>query len=395
MRPGRHVEVVDMPPYKQMGEVPPKRHTAFRTEDGKLLREEVFGTEGFEGVESILYHHHPPTEVNELKGSRDVAPETWEPEQHRHHHFRCGKLGGDGDPIDARKVVMYNDEANLAMVNPTEDQDRFLRNGIADELWFVREGEGYLDTVFGEVYYKSGDYIYVPRGTTYKFRNPANHEFYLIESEDPIRIPDGFLNDRGQLVEGAPYSERDLHGPKSLITKNREGEFELDVKLGSQISTYELDNHPFDVVGWDGYNYPFTFNISDYEPITGKIHQPPPEHVTFEASSFEVISWVPRKVDYHPDAIPAPYYHSNIDTDEVIFYVEGEFSSREGITDESMTIHRRGLHHGPQPGSYEGSIGVEEVDETSVMIEADSPFETTEWAKRVDDSDYMFSWKEE
>jgi len=384
-----------MPPYKQMGEVPPKRHTAFRTEDGKLLREEVFGTEGFEGVESILYHHHPPTEVNELKGSRDVAPETWEPEQHRHHHFRCGKLGGDGDPIDARKVVMYNDEANLAMVNPTEDQDRFLRNGIADELWFVREGEGYLDTVFGEVYYKSGDYIYVPRGTTYKFRNPANHEFYLIESEDPIRIPDGFLNDRGQLVEGAPYSERDLHGPKSLITKNREGEFELDVKLGSQISTYELDNHPFDVVGWDGYNYPFTFNISDYEPITGKIHQPPPEHVTFEASSFEVISWVPRKVDYHPDAIPAPYYHSNIDTDEVIFYVEGEFSSREGITDESMTIHRRGLHHGPQPGSYEGSIGVEEVDETSVMIEADSPFETTEWAKRVDDSDYMFSWKEE
>ncbi|PSG98227.1 homogentisate 1,2-dioxygenase [Thermoplasmatales archaeon SW_10_69_26] len=383
-----------MPPYKQMGEVPPKRHTEFRTEDGKLLREEVFGTEGFEGVESILYHHHPPTEINSLEGRRNVAPEEWEPDQHRHHHFRAGKLGGDGDPIDARKVVLFNDEANVAMVNPSEDQDRFFRNAGADELWFVREGEGHLDTVFGELHYTSGDYIHVPRGTTYRFRNPAGHRFYLVESSDPIRIPDHFLNDRGQLVEGAPYSERDLHGPKQLITNDEEGDFELDVKVDEAISTYTLDNHPFDVVGWDGYNYPFTFNIADYEPITGKIHQPPPEHVTFEASSFELISWVPRKVDYHPDAIPAPYYHSNIDTDEVIFYVEGEFSSREGIGDESITIHRRGLHHGPQPGRYEGSIGVDEVEETSVMIEADSPFKTTKWAHQVDDSEYMFSWAE-
>ncbi len=383
-----------MPPYNKMGEVPPKRHTEFRTEEGQLLREEVFGTEGFEGVESILYHHHAPTEVNDLLGSRNVAPEAWEPEQHRHHHFRCGKIGGTGDAIDARRVVLFNDEANLAMVNPDEPMDRFFRNGGADELWFVREGEGYLDTVFGEVYYREGDYLHVPRGTTYRFRNATGHKFYLIETTDPIRVPKTFVNEWGQLVEGAPYSERDLHGPKNLITNNEEGSFELDVKIDDTISTYDLGNHPFDVVGWDGYNYPFTFNISDYEPITGKIHQPPPEHVTFETDSFEVISWVPRKVDYHPDAIPAPYYHSNIDTDEVIFYVEGEFSSREGISDESMTIHRRGLHHGPQPGRYEGSIGVEEVEETSVMIEADSPFKTTEWARRVDDADYPLSWQE-
>ncbi len=383
-----------MPPYMTMGQVPPKRHTEFRSEDGKLYREEVFGTEGFEGVESILYHHHPPTEVNELLGSRGVAPEPWEPEQHRHHHLRCGKIGGGGDAIDARRVVLFNDEVRLAMVVPDQPMERFFRNGGADELWFVREGEGYLDTVFGEVYYREGDYVHVPRGTTYRFRDATGHKFYLIESSDPIHIPHEFTNRWGQLLEGAPYSERDLHGPKDLITRDEEGAFELDVKIDDHISTYELDNHPFDVVGWDGYNYPFTFNISDYEPITGKIHQPPPAHITFETDSFEIISWVPRKVDYHPDAIPAPYYHSNIDTDEVIFYIGGEFSSREGISDASLTLHRRGLHHGPQPGRYEGSIGIEEVEETSVMIEADSPFQTTEHARQVDEDEYMFSWKE-
>lgn len=383
-----------MPHYMRMGEVPPKRHTQFRKEDGSLYKEEVFGTEGFEGVESILYHHHAPTRFKEVQGRKDVRPKLWDVGEYRHHHLRCGKVDSSGDPIEARRVVAVSDNCNLVVSTPTDTTDDLFRNGGADELWFVREGGGVLETVFGLLPYRQGDYIHIPRGTTYRFRDPVGDAFFMMESPGPIGFPDHYRNADGQFVEHSPYCERDLHGPSELITIDEEGEFTVHLKMDDEVTTFTTETHPFDVVGWDGYNYPFTFNISDYEPITGKIHQPPPAHVTFETDSFEIISWVPRKVDYHPDAIPAPYYHSNIDTDEVIFYVEGEFSSREGISDASITLHRRGLHHGPQPGRYEGSIGVEEVEETSVMIEADSPFKTTEHARQVDEDEYMFSWKE-
>ncbi len=383
-----------MPPYKQMGTIPPKRHTVFRDKDGELYREEVFGTEGFEGVQSILYHIHPPTAVTGLKGKRDVAPEQWSPSEHRHHHLQAGKVETTGDAIEARRVLMFSATCRVSVCNPTEPTEAFFRNGGADELWFVRQGEGKIDTVFGEIYYKEGDYIHIPRGTTYRFRRGQGHRFLLIESHEPITFPGKYVNQWGQFMEHAPYCERDLHGPRKLEPVDEQGPFELQLKMGDEISTYELQFHPFDVVGWDGCNYPFTFNISDFEPITGRIHQPPPVHATFVGKDFEVISWVPRKVDYHPDSIPAPYYHSNIDTDEAIFYVEGSFASREGIGEGSITLHRRGVHHGPQPGRYEGSIGVEEVEETAVMLEVGSPFKMTRYAKQVDDGDYPLSWEE-
>lgn len=382
-----------MPHYMRMGEVPPKRHTQFRKDDGSLYKEEVFGTEGFDGVESILYHHHAPTRFKEVKGRKDVAPKLWDVGEYRHHHLRCGKVDSSGDPIEARRVVAVSDNCNLIVSTPTETTDAFFRNGGADELWFVREGSGVLETVFGLLPYRQGDYIHIPRGTTYRFRDPVGDAFFMMESPGPIGFPDKYRNADGQFVEHSPYCERDIHGPSELITIDEEGTFTIHLKMDDEVTTFTTEAHPFDVVGWDGYNYPFTFNISDFEPITGRIHQPPPVHATFEGPGFEVISWVPRKVDYHPDSIPAPYYHSNIDTDEMIFYVEGEFASREGIDVASMTIHRKGLHHGPQPGRYEGSIGVDYVDETAVMIETEGGFTLTKHAKGVDDPDYMKSWQ--
>ncbi|MDX1611565.1 MAG: homogentisate 1,2-dioxygenase [Candidatus Thermoplasmatota archaeon] len=383
-----------MPPYMQIGQVPPKRHTQFRKEDGSLYREEVFGTEGFEGVESILYHEHEPTKVSKLKGSREMGTKAWRPKQHRHHHLRLGKVDAGGDFVEARRPVATSEECTLSVIKPTEGMTGFFRNATADELFFVKQGEGHFETVFGKLPYRAGDYVHMPRGTTYRLPGGDGQTFLLIESPGPITFPDKYLNKYGQFLEHSPYCERDLHGPTELIQSDEEGPFEIHVKTWDEVSVLEVPHSPLDVVGWDGYNYPFTFNIEDFEPITGRIHQPPPVHATFVGPGFEVISWVPRKLDYHPKSIPAPYYHANIDTDELIYYVEGNFTSRKGVDSESLTIHRRGLHHGPQPGRYEGSIGVEEAHETAVMIEAESHFELTEHAKGVDEADYMMSWTE-
>ncbi len=380
-----------MPYYVEMGEIPPKRHTQFRQPDGSLYREEVFGTEGFEGVQSILYHLRAPTDVQELKGTQPATTGAWSPGQHRHHHLRLGKVGGAGDLVDARRIVATSDELNVGIVAPTEPMERFFRNATADELWFVKEGEGTLETVFGRLPFEEGDYVMIPRGTTYRLPS-SGQRFLLMESPGPLTFPEEYRNDHGQFVESSPLCERDIHPPTELITEDAEGSYEVLVKTWDEVGVLEVPHHPLDVVGWDGCNYPFTFSIHDFEPITGRIHQPPPVHATFVGPGFEVISWVPRKLDYHPDSIPAPYYHANIDTDEAIYYVEGEFTSREGIGEESFTIHRRGLHHGPQPGRYEGSIGVTETDETAVMVETRGHLELTEHARDVDDASYPYSW---
>jgi homogentisate 1,2-dioxygenase len=384
-----------MPYYVEKGDIPPKRHITHEKPDGGLFREEVFGTEGFDGVQSILYHHHPPLRTTEVGASRDIRPGEWDVEAHRHHHLRTSKVDGRGPAHAARKVLAHNDHCTLEVAAPTEPMEGFYRNATADELWFVHEGSGTLETVFGEVPYEYGDYIHVPRGTTYRFPDARGDRFLVVTSPGPIQVPSKYRNEHGQLMEGSPYSERDLHPPSDLVTRDEEGEFDLTVRVDWEETPYVLDRHPFDVVGWDGCHYPYTFNIQDFEPITGKIHQPPPVHATFEGPGFMVGSFCPRKVDYHEDSIPAPYYHANIDTDEILYYVEGDFQSRKGITEGSITLHRRGLHHGPQPGIYEESVGTEAIDEYAVMVESEGHFQLTEHARGVDDGGYPYSWVED
>ncbi|PWK10339.1 homogentisate 1,2-dioxygenase [Tumebacillus permanentifrigoris] len=381
-----------MPFYQSLGEVPHKRHTQFRKQDGTLYREELMGTKGFSGISSLLYHANPPTQVKRVEKIRDLVleAETQGPLQHR--HFFTNRLEKGGDPIDGRTVLMFNDDVTIGLCQPTEPMNYFYRNGEQDEFLFVHEGEGQLETVFGTLPYHKGDYLVIPMGTTYRVVTATPSKFLVIESASAIETPKRYRNEFGQLLEHSPFCERDIRPPSALETHTESGEFEVRVKARGMLTAYFFEFHPLDVVGWDGYLFPYAFNIEDFEPITGRLHQPPPVHQTFQAHNFVICSFVPRLYDYHPQSIPAPYFHSNIESDEVLYYVDGNFMSRKGIEEGSITIHPMGIPHGPHPGTIEASIGKTETQELAVMVDTFRPLHIAKRAQDVEDPKYMMSW---
>jgi len=380
-----------MPFYQRLGEVPRKRHIQFR-ENGTLLTEEVMGLEGFTGNESILYHLQSPCRVMKLDGFEEIKRDEWLPDQHAHRHFKTGDVKPEGDEITGRRVLMWNNDVEISLCRPEKQMDYFFRNGEGDEVIFVHEGTGTLQTTFGDVPYKEGDYIVVPRGTTYRF-DPIGAQRYLVfETPGLIEIPKRYRNQYGQLVEGAPYYNRDIHPPTELRTVRKQGEFDVKVRVRGGYQTYVVDYHPFDVVGWDGYLYPWTFSVHDFEPITGRIHQPPPSHQTFQGQNFVICSFCPRKLDFDPEAVPIPYHHSNLQSEEMIYYVSGNFGSRKGVEVGSITLHPSGLPHGPQPGLAEKSIGLHETHELAVMCDTFHPLKLSKFAKGLDDGTYWRSW---
>ncbi len=379
--------------YRQMGLFPPKRHTTFRKEDGSLFREQVMGTKGFSGIQSILYHHDPPTAVLESKLIADIRPAYEEHQGLKHRHFHTAGIKTKGDPIDGRQFVLGNDDLLLGICKPIEEMKYYYRNGDGDELWFVHQGTGKLETLYGTLSYEPGDYLVIPIGTIYRvFPEPGETKFLVLESASSIFTPRRYRNEFGQLLEHSPFCERDFRGPEKLETHVEKGQYEVRTKSRGFLHSHILDHHPLDVVGWDGYLYPYAFNIRDFEPITGRIHMPPPIHQTFEGHQFVVCSFVPRLYDYHPEAIPAPYFHSNVDSDEVLYYVKGNFMSRKGIHEGSITLHPSGIPHGPHPSKIEASIGKKETLELAVMVDTFRPLKVVKQANQIEDKGYAYSW---
>jgi len=384
-----------MPHYHQLGEIPPKRHTQFRKPNGTLYSEEVFGTEGFSGNYSILYYNYPPTRVKKIEKSQPHLPEVWNEGVQRHHHLKSAQLARSGDAVLGRQTLMFNNDVVIGIAKPTTPMNYFYRDGDSDLVYFVHDGHGTLETNFGLLPYHEGDYIVIPRGTTFRFDLSADSSettFLVIEARGTIEPPRRYLNKNGQLLEHAPYCERDIRRPQELVVHTGPGEYEVCLKVGNTLTSYWYDFHPLNVVGWDGYEYPWIFNIADFEPITGRVHQPPPVHQTFQGPNFVICSFVPRKLDYHPLSIPVPYNHSNIDSEEMIYYVNGNFGSRRGIERASITLHPRGIPHGPQPGAVEKSLGAERTEELAVMVDTFHPLTLTNFARSIDDSSYPYSW---
>ncbi len=385
-----------MPIYHKLGKIPQKRHVQFKQPDGTLYKEQVIGTEGFSGISSILYHINPPTKVKSIKGVTELTREPWEEKTLRHFHFRTLDTVPEGDPISGRKVIMFNNDVSLGICIPKAQMDYFYKNGEGDEIIFVHEGKGRMESQYGVLDYQEGDYIIIPRGVIHRFLLKSEKtRFLVIESASPVETPRRYRNTYGQLLEHSPFCERDFRLPETLVTKDEKGEFLVKIKKSNCLHDYIYDFHPWDVVGWDGYFYPWIFNINDFMPITGKIHQPPPVHQTFEGHNFVLCSFCPRLFDYHPEAIPAPYNHSNIDSDEVLYYVEGNFMSRKGVDIASFTLHPGGIPHGPHPGTAEASIGKKETLELAVMLDTFHPLKLTTFAKEFDQPNYPYTWDEE
>jgi homogentisate 1,2-dioxygenase len=381
-----------MPFYQRMGDVPPKRHIQHR-ENGTLLTEEVLGLEGFTGNESILYHLHSPCRLKEIGAFTPLEREEWVPDAHAHLHLQTWGLEPEGDAISGRRVLMFNDDVEIALARPAESQEYFFRNGEGDEVIFVHEGSGTVETIFGDLPYAEGDYVVIPRGTTYRVVADALPQRHLVfTSPGLITIPRRYRNEYGQLLEGAPFYNRDIHPPAKLRTHRETGDFPLRLRVRGGHQDYVLDYHPFDVVGWDGYLFPWTFSIHDFEPIAGRIHQPPPSHQTFAGQNFVICSFCPRMLDFDPRAVPLPYHHSNLQSEEMIYYVSGNFGSRRGIDVGSVTLHPSGLPHGPQPGLVEKSLGVRETGELAVMCDTFRPLRLTTLAHELDDGTYAYSW---
>lgn len=383
-----------MPYYQRLGEIPHKRHTQFHKPDGSLYREEVMGLEGFSGLESILYHHFLPPRVKKVEDMGAVITEYADFGPIRHRAFATTHAPAGGDAVSARRTLLGNADVTLGISLPTESMDYFYRNAQAYEVWFTHQGAGKLLSQFGRLPFEAGDYLVIPYGVTWKLELDDAGRFFVIEAPSQIEPPNRYRNKYGQLLEHAPYSERDIRGPAKLDTYAETGEFEVRVKARDRISRHTLDHHPFDVVGWDGYLYPWAFSIHDFEPITGRVHQPPPVHQTFQGHNFVVCSFVPRLFDYHPEAIPAPYNHSNVNSDEVIYYAEGNFMSRKGIDQYDISLHPSGLPHGPQPGMTEASIGKEKTSELAVMVDTFHPLQVAVAALEMEKPGYMDTWLE-
>ena len=383
-----------MPFYQRRGEVPRKRHIVFR-ENGRLLTEEVMGLEGFTGNESILYHLESPCRVKELGTFTPIEREEWVPETHAHRLQNTYDVPPSGDEISGRRTLMWNADVEIAFCRPDTTMDYFFRNGEGDEVVFVHEGKGTLETTFGDVPYKDGDYIVIPRGTTYRFMPEGPQRYLVFETPGLIEIPRRYRNQYGQILEGAPYYHRDIHPPTELHTRRERGEYLVKVRVRGGYQDYVLDYHPFDVVGWDGYVYPYTFNTDDFEPITGRIHMPPPVHQTFQGQNFVICSFCPRELDYDPEAIALPYHHSNVQSEEAIYYVDGQFGSRKGVDIGMITLHPSGLPHGPQPGLVEASLGAKRTEELAVMWDTFRPLKLSGLSRDLDQADYAMSWFEE
>jgi len=385
-----------MPHYVRMGNVPRKRHTQFRRPDGSLYQEEVIGAEGFSGISSIAYHLHEPTLVERIEEPIPFRVEYADKDFLRHRHLKGLEVSEGGDWMSGRTYVMGNSDVRLALCRPTEPMDYFYRNATSDELIYVHDGEGVLESPLGTVAFTQGDYVHVPRTLTHRwhFEGPTPR-LLVIEAFSEIRFPKRYMNRYGQLLEHSPFCERDVRPPGDLYTFDEQGEFEVRIQKHGYLHRYVMRYHPFDVVGWDGYMYPYALSIKDFEPITGRIHQPPPVHQTFAGRNFVVCSFVPRLFDYHPDAIPAPYNHSNIDSDEVLYYAEGDFMSRKGIERGSFTLHPGGIPHGPHPGTIEAYIGKKGTEELAVMVDTFRPLHLTQTALDIEDENYAYSWKPE
>ncbi len=385
-----------MPIYHTLGSVPRKRHIVFRKPDGGLYSEELMGHEGFVGTSSLLYHTYPPTTV---KTARRVANVVWEADEEtslRHRHFLTARASAVGSATMNRVPILFNADIGMLYVEPDRVDEHFYRNSQADEVVYVVEGSGVLESTFGELAYKPGDYVVVHRNITHRWRHDlsAPTKLVVFESRGHVRTPTRYRNAFGQMLEGAPYCERDIRRPTELTPHDEKGEFPVWVKQYNAINELVLDHHPFDVVGWDGYYYPWAFNIHDFEPIVGRIHQPPPVHQTFQGDGFVICSFCPRPYDFDPNAIPAPYNHSNVDSDEVLFYASSEFMSRKGIEYGSVTHHPDGLPHGPHPGRYEGSVGQKYTNELAVMMDSFRPLHIAKVAMAFEDPKYHQSWVE-
>lgn len=380
--------------YVQMGRVPRKRHTQFRKADGGLYTEEVFGTRGFSGIASTLYHTYLPTQTEDFAPLPFPKPQMADDEPLRHYHLKTAPAEACGDPITGRVPLMLNDDVSVGLCRPAERMDYFYKNADGDDLLFVHDGTGKVETLFGTLAYGPGDYIDIPRGVIYRVvPDLGETRFLVMESASTIESPRRYRNEYGQLLEHAPYCERDIRVPETLETHDEAGCFEVRIKARGRLTAYFYPHHPLDVVGWDGFLYPWAFNIGDFEPVTGSLHQPPPTHQTFEGHNYVVCSFVPRLLDYHPDAVPIPYNHSNLDSDEMIYYVNGNFSSRRGIERGSVTLHPSGIPHGPQPGAVEASLGRARTDELAVMVDTFHPLRLTRAGAGLEDAAYPFSWK--
>ena len=385
-----------MPRYHKLGDIPKKRHTIFKDKNGNFLYEELFGTIGFDGMSSLMYHTQRPTQVKEILKTYSVSPKAAVQNNMRSMMLNGFNVKPVSDFLESRKSILFNDTCQINLAAPTSSlSDYFYKNTDSDEVLFVHKGSGKLKTFLGNIDFSYGDYLVIPRGVIYQIDfKDENNRLFIVESKSPIYTPKRYRNWFGQHLESSPYCERDMHPPSELLTHNEKGDFLIKIKKKGAIHECLYASHPFSVVGWDGYNYPYKFSIHDFEPITGRVHQPPPVHQTFETSSFVICSFVPRLYDYHPKAIPAPYNHSNIDSDEVIYYVDGDFMSRNNVDKGYISLHPAGIPHGPHPGSMEKSIGKKETHELAVMVDTFKPLMVTQEALDIDDGKYYKSWLE-
>ena len=383
-----------MPIYHTLGKIPRKRHIAFRKPDGGIYHEELVGHEGFTGTSSLIYHTHPPTMVRSAKRLKETCYEPDPDKTLKHRHFLTAKAKKGGSPTLDRIPILFNADIAMLYVEPNKEDEHFYRNAQGDELVYVAKGSGTLESTYGMLPYREGDYLVIHRGILHRFKldKGVEQKFLVFESRGHIRWPRRYRNEFGQLKEGAPYSERDIRRPSELTTIDKKGEYPLIVKQYDGLNEIVLDHHPCDVVGWDGYFYPWAFNINDFEPIVGRVHQPPPVHQTFEGDGFVVCSFCPRPYDFDPEAVPAPYNHSNVDSDEVLYYASSEFMSRKGIEFGSITHHPDGIPHGPHPGRAEASIGAKSTNELAVMMDSFRPLRVAKQARDFEDPKYHRSW---
>ena len=385
-----------MPFYHHLGNIPNKRHIQFRKPDGNLYQEELISTEGFSSMYSLVYHAHPPTLVKEIGKEYSIAPKAAIEKNLQNRSFLTFNTKPEDDYLKSRSILLFNNDVYLISAAPKKSMtDYFFKNSDADEVIFIHEGSGILKTIYGKINFEYGDYLVIPRGTIYQLHfNTENNRLFITESFSPIRPPKRYINNYGQFLEHSPYCERDIKLPENLETNDEMGDFKVLIKKENMIFPYTYATHPFDAIGWDGFQYPYGFSIHNYEPITGRVHMPPPIHQTFEGHNFVICSFVPRMYDYHPQAIPAPYAHSNVDSDEVLYYVAGDFMSRKHVERGMISLHPKGIPHGPHPGTIEKSIGKTETKELAVMVDPFHPLQITEEAMKMEDPNYYKTWVE-
>lgn len=383
--------------YHRLGQIPQKRHTQFRKPDGGLYSEQLFGTEGFSNNSTISYHIHPPTQIVKVDDPIDVSPKQARELLLKHTSYQGFKIKPEKDFLKAKTTILFNNDVHLSLAAPQKgiEGDVFYKNADCDEIIFIHEGTGVLKTMYGQIRFEYGDYVVIPRGVIYQIEfDTEDNRLFIVDSYSPIRFPKRYLSPYGQFLENSPFCERDIKQPENLETIDKTGEFLVNVKKKGLLYPIWYGTHPFDVIGWDGCEYPFAMSIHDFEPITGRVHQPPPVHQTFEGHNFVVCSFVPRMYDYHPLAIPAPYHHSNIDSDELLYYVDGDFMSRKHVERGQITLHPAGIPHGPHPGAVENSIGKKETNELAVMVDTFHPLLLTQAAIDIEDENYVMSWAE-